>query len=285
MNATSIQISIHLIATLVSGFILAAPSPERPVGWRSDGTGCYTGVVPPTQWDEKTNVAWKIKLPGRSQGSPILVDDRLFVACDPAELICVNPADGEILWRRSNTPQDLDGADKAKEIEGMYAQLRKERHSLEREHGKAKDDKGKQKEIRQQLEAVDKKRRALMKTSPFPPSYADGETSNSAATPICDGTHVYTVFGNGIVCAYSLAGDRRWAKFMSADSHLRPRQLAWLADGKLIFHLNDLFAVKAATGEIEWRHTSHCTPRLADDYPRRRHSGGDQPGRRRGPRR
>jgi hypothetical protein len=27
------------------------PTPARPVGFRGDGTGCFPGATPPTQWD------------------------------------------------------------------------------------------------------------------------------------------------------------------------------------------------------------------------------------------
>ena len=30
-----------------------APTPDRPLGWRGDGTGRYPGATPPTQWERK----------------------------------------------------------------------------------------------------------------------------------------------------------------------------------------------------------------------------------------
>src|SRR6476661_1249231 len=101
---------------LLLGVFAAPLLSAGSVGWRSDGTGQYKNVTPPTRWAEDKNVVWKIKLPGRSQGSPILVGDRLFVVSDPAELLCVKADDGEIVWRRSNGLEDLYDTDKAKEI-------------------------------------------------------------------------------------------------------------------------------------------------------------------------
>lgn len=238
-----------LIGVLVVPMALAAP-----VGWRSDGNGQYKNATPPTRWAENKNVVWKIKLPGRSQGSPVLVGERLFVVSDPAELLCVNADDGEVVWRCSNALEDLYDADKAKEIMAEYARHKEERRNLERERGRAKGDADKEKAIKYKLEAADRAFVELKKRMPQPPSYADGETTNTAATPVSDGKHVYAVFGNGIVATYTMAGQRRWIKFLETPTvGFGHSSSPVLADGKLILHLNDLFALDAATGEIAWR--------------------------------
>jgi outer membrane protein assembly factor BamB len=261
----------RLSAVLLGGLLLASPAPADPIGWRTDGTGRYANADPPTEWGEDRNVVWKVKLPGHSQGSPILVGDRLFVVSDPAELLCVSAADGKILWRRSDGLEDVYGADKAKEITAEYARHKEQRRSLERELGQAKGDPDKQKEIRQRLDAEARDYRDLMKRLPPPPSYADGETTNSAATPACDGKTVYAVFGNGIVCAYSLDGERRWVKFVEASRiGFGHASSPALAGGKVIIHFNDLFALDAATGEVAWqvaleaRHASPVVTRVGE---------------------
>jgi outer membrane protein assembly factor BamB len=268
--------STSLGAALLGSLLLINASTKSPVGWRTDGTGRYAGVEPPTEWGEDKNVLWKVKLPGRSQGSPILVGERLFVASDPAELICLNPADGEVLWRRSSTPEDIYGAEKAEKTAAEYARLRDQRRNLQRDHGKAERvvrdarrvavaagpgfvaaaqaDAAKQQELREQMEAVQKEHQELMRRAPQPPSYADGETTNSAATPISDGNYVYAVFGNGIVCCCTVKGERRWIKFLETPGIVFGHSSSpALIDGKLIVHLNDLFGIEAATGEVAWR--------------------------------
>src|ERR1700722_19437045 len=35
----------------------------------------------PTEWDDDTNVAWKVELPGPGASSPIVVGDRVLVTC------------------------------------------------------------------------------------------------------------------------------------------------------------------------------------------------------------
>ena len=78
---------------------LAGAAP--PVGWRGDGTGQFPGATPPAKWSGKTNVAWKVAMPGNSYGSPIVVGERLFVVSDPGELLCLDRKSGKVLWRKS----------------------------------------------------------------------------------------------------------------------------------------------------------------------------------------
>src|SRR5271155_3398963 len=57
------------------------PSPDRPVGWRGDGTGRYPGATPPTAWGRKhagsgyetKNILWATPLPNGGVSCPIIV--------------------------------------------------------------------------------------------------------------------------------------------------------------------------------------------------------------------
>lgn len=75
----------------------------------------------PQTWDAKQNVRWHVDLPGPGGSSPIVVGGRVFVTCysgygvdaeQPGEkaalvrhLLCLNRADGAMLWRR-DVPAD-----------------------------------------------------------------------------------------------------------------------------------------------------------------------------------
>ena len=59
-------------------------------GWASDwpqfrgpgGLGLANGEKDlPTRWDDKTNLAWKVELPGPGASSPIVIGDRVLVTC------------------------------------------------------------------------------------------------------------------------------------------------------------------------------------------------------------
>jgi outer membrane protein assembly factor BamB len=48
--------------------------------WRGpDSTGVAKFANPPLQWSEKTNIRWKVEIPGRGSASPVVWGDRIFV--------------------------------------------------------------------------------------------------------------------------------------------------------------------------------------------------------------
>jgi len=105
------------------------PSPERPVGWRGDGTGIFPGAQPVIKWSDGTkigqgknakgqmekqlrrdlkapskNILWRTMLPCWANASPVVVRNRVFVTADPVDiaplLICIDATTGDILWQR-----------------------------------------------------------------------------------------------------------------------------------------------------------------------------------------
>ena len=75
----------------------------------------------------------------------------------------------------------------------------------------------------------------------------------TSATPVCDGTHVYAVFGNGMVAAYDLDGALRWSRFVEKPTHkwghcASPR----LVGGTLLVHIQTLRALDPADGTELW---------------------------------
>ncbi len=72
-------------------------------GPRGDGTSQETAV--PVEWGPEKNVAWKVAVPGRGHASPIVWDDRIFVAsCDEEAqerlLLCFDRSSGKQLWQQ-----------------------------------------------------------------------------------------------------------------------------------------------------------------------------------------
>ena len=49
--------------------------------WRGPtGNGTAPDATPPTNWSDSENIAWKVEIPGRGSGSPIVWEDKVFVA-------------------------------------------------------------------------------------------------------------------------------------------------------------------------------------------------------------
>lgn len=87
------------------------PTPERPFGFRGDGSGRFPGATPVTEWSEKEhkNIRWSAAA-GSSFSSPILLDKTIVVTAEPNLVLCLNRADGSLRWKISITPDVLTDA-------------------------------------------------------------------------------------------------------------------------------------------------------------------------------
>ena len=78
---------------------------DRPT-WRGPhGNGVTDETKLPTTWSATENVAWKVKLPGPGNSSPVVVGDRVFITSATKKgavrtLLCFARADGNPLWQR-----------------------------------------------------------------------------------------------------------------------------------------------------------------------------------------
>jgi len=117
-----------------------APSvDERNWGqWRGPhATGVSKTAEPPLEWSETKNVRWKVEIPGRGSGSPVVWGDRVYVTTavpsgftgDAAHaprggiqprvphrfvVMALNRADGKVLWEktvREETPHEASHTD------------------------------------------------------------------------------------------------------------------------------------------------------------------------------
>ena len=102
------------LAALAAAAALGAvtpPSPTRADNWPgfrgADGQSVSADKGLPVEWDADRNVRWRVKLPGPSNGSPIVWGDRVFI--NQAEkggrrtVMCFNRADGTLRWQEGVT--------------------------------------------------------------------------------------------------------------------------------------------------------------------------------------
>jgi outer membrane protein assembly factor BamB len=90
---------------------LPASAQDWPRFRGPDGAGVGGAANVPAAFTDK-DVAWRINLPGVGHSSPVLWGDKIFVTCAEEDLnsntgvvrrlVCVNAADGKILWNREH---------------------------------------------------------------------------------------------------------------------------------------------------------------------------------------
>jgi outer membrane protein assembly factor BamB len=103
-----------LLLAAVGGPAVAENWPQWR-GPKNDGHSAEKNL--PTEWGPEKNVAWKFKLPGQGESSPVVWGDKIFLtssAGDEVVLLCIG-TDGKEKWRQpmSKTGTERSGPDKA----------------------------------------------------------------------------------------------------------------------------------------------------------------------------
>jgi len=101
---------------LILCFALATNADNWP-HWRGDqGNGVSKNATPPVEWSSTKNVRWKVRIPGRGSGSPVIWKDKVYVVSGVPSaqtsgrrrtpqvlkftLFCFDRGTGKQLWSR-----------------------------------------------------------------------------------------------------------------------------------------------------------------------------------------
>ena len=107
------QIRSAIILTL----LLLVPSSLLAGNWAHwrgpTGNSVAPEATPPTQWSANENIKWKVAIPGRGSGSPVVWDDRVFVVTAVGasggserlafKILCYDRATGKLIWQQTAT--------------------------------------------------------------------------------------------------------------------------------------------------------------------------------------
>lgn len=74
--------------------------------WRFDGGGRFPSIHPPTEWGRDKSILWKTPVEIGGYSSPIVVKDKVFVTAEMGSLVCLDLADGKILWKKDLFSKD-----------------------------------------------------------------------------------------------------------------------------------------------------------------------------------
>jgi outer membrane protein assembly factor BamB len=254
--------NIKLLALGLFTFGASLALAADPVGWRRNTSGRFPGATPPTEWSTEEHVVWKTRIESASNASPVVVADRVFVCAEPTRLVCLNAADGTLVWEQDHgfdlvlDPETLSQAridiEAADVIRARLEPVRKRAGEVEASLQQSPDDadlKAELETLRKEIAAGDEELKPLEQYRV--PQRSAGCTT---ATPVSDGRNVHAVFGTGIIVSYDLEGKRRWIKLLDRPSLDWGHTASPLLIGDLLLvHITDLVALDARTGSERWR--------------------------------
>ena len=232
---TSIVSSTAALLLLVSSLNAQgrAPGPDSWGHWRGPSqTGVAAGAAP-VRWNDTSNIAWKVEIPGRGHSSPVIWGDRIFLTTAVPTGRKAEPSDGA---SGSGGRRGDGGA-------GTREEHRFDVMALDRATGKT---------IWRQT-AV---------TAVPHEGYHATYGSFASNSPTTDGQRLYVSFGSRGLFAYDLSGKPLWQR----DFKIQMRMFQEfgegvgpvLDEGRLIVlfdHEGDGFLamLDAATGREAWR--------------------------------
>lgn len=240
-----------LSTPIVLFLLLTARSSDDPRDnwphWRGPlDTGAAVKGNPPLKWDEKTNVRWKVAIPGKGSSTPIVWDDRVFITtavdterkAKPADIPKVKPP-GQVKTQPPDT----------------YYQFIV--MCLDRHTGK----------VRWQRVA----------TEEVPHEGMQATHSYAAGSPVTDGKHIYASFGSHGIYCYNMAGKLQWKKRLGimftrygwGEASTPALYKDWLIINWDHEGQSYIFALDARTGNVRWKKkrdepTSWATPLIVE---------------------
>lgn len=245
--------AFRLLPLLSICFTVSLVSAENWGHWRGPtGNGVATSGNPPTKWSDTENVKWKVAIPGRGSGSPLIWDDRVFVVTAVSE----TGADAPVAQR-------------------VGALQRPRRGQGGRQRGRRRGGAGRSKpQTKLQFVVLCYNRddgKLLWKqiaTESTPHESTHQTNGYASASPCTDGEHVYAHFGSRGLYCYSMDGDLKWKRDdfgpMSTRNEFGEGSSPTVVGNKIIVpwdHEGDsfLFALNKATGKTIWK-TSRDEP-------------------------
>jgi len=252
------------------------PSPNRPVGWRGDGTGRFPAATPPIAWQRKQvgadyttkGIVWMTPLPNTGVSSPIIVGERIFVTAEVSDLVCLDKRTGRVLWIRSNPEfEGVPPADRkanpayTRTLDPLVPQLVKANAdavetlnalrptAAARPTGPPAPTLVRKRELDKQIykleRSADRKR--------FDRNWAQEVFGFSGPTPSSDGQHVYVFFTTGVVACYDLEGNRKWINRggtgMSEHGNFAS---PLLGENRLVVWAAEMRGYDSQTGKLVW---------------------------------
>ncbi len=301
------QIFSVVLLCIVAHPVLAEEAAKNWPGFRGpEFTGVAPEAKPPTAWSETENVKWKVELPGRGSGSPMVWGDRIYLqtaiktdrtADGPPETAArestirfqLASGTGQLLAQAESTPATeptppTDRAEGESRGEGRRGRRGGGGGGFGGGGGRGEVptnyhqfvvlclDRKTGKTLWQQIAA-----------EAIPHEGHHGTASFASSTPVTDGKNIYVSFGSRGIYSYDMDGNLRWKKDLgimhtrhmfgegsSPALHGDTLVINWDHEGQSF-----ITALDANTGETKWKvdrdeETTWNTPLIVE------HSGKTQ---------
>lgn len=266
-------VSLAMILTITIGWSAIG----QITGWRQNWTSRFPDATGPLSWGPTQSVAWATAMPNWGNASPVMVGERIFVCAEPDLLLCVNKADGNIMWQRNVGLAELwsdEDRAVAAEKQALRVTLNKEYNRLDDEINETYDKRSKDpqnEEIREKYRTLRAEQRKVLtqiaELTRWVPAKTDPTNGYTSATPVSDGKHVWVLMGTGVAACFDMDGNRLWIKFIDNPIHHEGQATSpVLSAGKLLLNINKLAAYDPLTGEKLWENND-CTRVWGTAYP------------------
>lgn len=228
------MLRLNIIPIVVALFTTSLIADDQPdiasrswPQWRGPlANGVAPHADPPVEWDEQTNIRWKVEIPGAGHATPIVWGDRIFLqTAVPTDRVAEEPprpADDAKTTPPANIYQFVMLCLDRATGETLWSQVACEAAPHEGRHD---------------------------------------TNSYASASPMTDGERLFVSFGSHGLYCYNLDGDRLWERDLG-DTRTRfgwGEAITPVVHGDSLIvnwdHEDDSFIVSldAATGEDRWR--------------------------------
>lgn len=221
--------SLRFCLVIATAFVFAqAAQADDWLHWRgAAGNGSSKTAAPPIEWDQQKNVKWKVAIPGKGSGSPIVWKDRVFVVTSISE--------------GSGQPDQGRSSRGRRQRSRPTSKTQCQVHCYNRTNG----------------ELVWKK----TAVTAVPHEGGHGDNNFASASPCTDGQHVWAHFGSRGVYCYTMDGQLKWKydgfeKMTTRGGFGEGCSPTLAGDMLIVPHDHEgpskLYAFDKLTGEIKW---------------------------------
>ena len=186
-----------LFSILIAALFPCPSMADNWAHWRGPtGNGVAIDARPPIQWSSTENVKWKVPIPGRSSGTPVIWENRVFV-------VTAVPA----------------GDNTGQQTERLESQSRPQNQGRFGSRGRGRRGGGSGGQLPKlafKVLCFDRNTGQLLweQTATVATPHQATHTTNgfASASPCTDGKHVYAHFGSRGLYCYTMDGELKWKR-------------------------------------------------------------------------